>query len=292
MPPTTNCCCFICVRQRNAAVVERCGAFSAVYGAGCHVLIPFVQTVASSVNLRLKQLEVACETKTRDNVFVTVVISVQFQVIELQVKDAHYKLTDHRSQIKAYVEDVIRGAIPQKTLDEAFSSKDDLAHAVKDQLQEKMTEFGYDIVKALVTDLSPDRGVKASMNEINAQKRLKEAATARADGEKILLVKAAEADKEAKYLSGLGVAQQRSAIVNGLKGSISDFAGGVEGTTPTDVMDLLLLTQYFDTIKDIGNNPGKKTLFLNHGPSAVTELQDTLRNGGLMSGAVSETMKR
>jgi regulator of protease activity HflC (stomatin/prohibitin superfamily) len=134
---------------------------------------------------------------------------VQYQVIEAQVKDAHYKLTSPHAQIKSYVEDVIRGAIPQKTLDDSFSSKDALAHAVRDQLQEKMSEFGYDIVKALVTDLSPDRGVKASMNEINAQKRLKEASTAKADGEKILMVKAAEADKEAKYLSGLGVAQQR-----------------------------------------------------------------------------------
>mmetsp|Transcript_5550 Transcript_5550/g.7212 ORF Transcript_5550/g.7212 Transcript_5550/m.7212 type:complete len:256 (-) Transcript_5550:154-921(-) len=255
------------------------------------MLIPCIQTVATSLSLRIKQLDVQCETKTKDNVFVTIVISVQFQVIESQVKDAHYKLTNPHAQIKSYVEDVIRGAIPQKTLDDSFSSKDALAHAVKDQLQEKMSEFGYDIVKALVTDLSPDRGVKASMNEINAQKRLKEASTAKADGEKILLVKAAEADKEAKYLSGLGVAQQRSAIVNGLKGSISDFAGGVEGTTPNDVMDLLLLTQYFDTIKDIGNNPGRKTLFLNHGPSAVSQLQATLRDG-LMNGTKANDMKR
>ena len=150
---------------------------------------------------------------------------------------------------------------------------------------------GYSILKALVTDLSPDRGVKASMNEINAQKRLKDAMTAKADGEKILLVKAAEADKEAKYLSGLGVAQQRAAIVNGLKGSITDFSEGVDGTTPADVMDLLLLTQYFDTLKDIGASNGRKTLFLQHGPQAVADLQQTLQKG-LMTNMSAKTMKR
>ena len=150
---------------------------------------------------------------------------------------------------------------------------------------------GYSILKALVTDLSPDRGVKASMNEINAQKRLKDASTAKADGEKILLVKAAEADKEAKYLSGLGVAQQRAAIVNGLRGSIVSFSDGVDGTTPADVMDLLLLTQYFDTLKDIGASSGRKTLFLQHGPQAVADLQTTLKTG-LMTTMQSKSMKR
>jgi regulator of protease activity HflC (stomatin/prohibitin superfamily) len=296
-------------------------------------------------------------------VFVTVVISVQYQVVEENVKDAWYKLTDPSSQIRAYVEDVIRGSIPTRTLDEAFSSKDELAHAVKDQLQHEMKDFGnkhrhdldycfdwahilkclyvyircfrlgvypkadlpfslssrsrlvfcpsvamfvinpllmvlllfafsgYSILKALVTDLSPDRGVKASMNEINAQKRLKDASTAKADGEKILLVKAAEADKEAKYLSGLGVAQQRAAIVNGLRGSIVSFSDGVDGTTPADVMDLLLLTQYFDTLKDIGASSGRKTLFLQHGPQAVADLQTTLKTG-LMTTMQSKSMKR
>jgi len=150
----------------------------------------------------------------------------------------------------------------------------------------------YDIVKALVTDLTPDAGVKASMNEINAQRRLKDAATAKADGEKILLVKMAEADKEAKYLSGLGVAQQRSAIVNGLKGSIVNFSDGVSGTTPGDVMDLLLVTQYFDTLKDIGNASGRKTLFVQHGPGAVAELQHTLKNGMMQGMASAKAMKR
>lgn len=286
-----NCCCFICVRQRTAGVVERCGAFDSIVGAGCHCLIPIVHNLSATLSLKIKQLDVQCETKTKDNVFVTVVISVQYQVVEENVKDAFYKLTDATSQIRAYVEDVIRGSIPTRTLDEAFSSKDELAHAVRDQLAAEMKGFGYDIIKALVTDLSPDRGVKASMNEINAQKRLKDASTAKAEGEKILLVKAAEADKEAKYLSGLGVAQQRAAIVKGLKGSIMDFAGGVDGTTPKDVMDLLLLTQYFDTLKDIGAaGGGRKTLFLQHGPVAVTELQATLKSG--LMPQMSQKMKR
>lgn len=278
-----NLCCCICVKQRHAAVVESCGAFSSVAGAGPTCLIPCVNNVPAVLSLKIKQLEVRCETKTKDNVFVTVVISVQYNVVEDNVKDAWYKLTEPHSQIRAYVEDVIRGAVPVKTLDEAFSSKDQLALAVKDQLTHEMKEYGYEIVKALVTDLNPDAKVKASMNEINAQNRLKEASSAKGDGEKILLVKAAEADKESKYLSGLGVAQQRSAIVKGLKTSIVDFSSGVEGTSAKDVMDLLLVTQYFDTLKDIGNGRGTKTLFLPHGPSAVSDLQASLRDG-LMTG--------
>jgi len=266
----------------KVAIVESCGKFSKKADAGFHCLTPCVETVASSLSLKLRLMTVTCETKTKDNVFVVVEVAVQYEVIDPEA--AHYKLTDPKSQIKSYVEDVIRGTIPTKTLDDTFSSKDQLAMAVSSQLHAKMEEYGYDIRKALVTDLSPDRGVKAAMNEINAQKRLKDASAAKAEGEKIVKVKAAEADKEAKYLSGLGVAMQRSAIVNGLKGSINHFAGGVAETTPRDVMDLLLLTQYFDTLKDIGNNPNsRKTLFVNHGPSAVTHLQATLKND-LMQG--------
>jgi len=283
MFPVTNCCCFICVRQKNVAIIESFGKFSLKADAGVHCLIPCVQGVASALSLKLRQLSVTCETKTKDNVFVTVEVAVQYEVIDPEA--AHYKLTDPASQIRAYVEDVIRGTIPTKTLDETFSSKDQLAVAVTSQLSAKMGEYGYDIRKALVTDLAPDRGVKAAMNEINAQKRLKDASTAKAEGEKILLVKAAEADKEAKYLSGLGVAQQRSAIVNGLKGSITTFSNQVSDSSPKDVMDLLLLTQYFDTLKDIGNNPhSRKTLFVNHGPSAVTQLQAALKNDLMTSG--------
>jgi regulator of protease activity HflC (stomatin/prohibitin superfamily) len=228
----------------------------------------------------VRQLDVNCETKTKDNVFVNVVISVQYQVVLEKAFDAFYKLANPEIQIQAYVFDVVRSELPKMELDESFSNKEQLANEVKHHLDETMMSFGYSIIKALVTDISPDARVKMSMNEINASRRLREAAKEKAEADKIVQVKAAEADAESKYLSGVGVARQRQAIVGGLQDSIIEFSGEIAGTTPKDVMDLLLLTQYFDMLKDVGSSgSGGKTLFLPHAPSAVGDLQDSLKNG-------------
>jgi regulator of protease activity HflC (stomatin/prohibitin superfamily) len=204
----------------------------------------------------------SAETKTKDNVFVTVHVSVQYQAIRDKIYEAFYTLEDPHSQMRAYVFDVIRSTLPNLTLDQAFESKDDMAHAVKEQLSHVMASYGFTILQSLVTDLIPDARVRDAMNEINASKRLKEAAMAKAEAEKVVLVKAAEADAEAKYLSGIGVARQRKAIVDGLRDSIVLFSEHINGTSPKDVMDLLLLTQYFDMLKDIGNNANTQTIFL------------------------------
>ena len=248
-------------------------------------MVPCVDNIAATLSMRICQIQVACETKTKDNVFVTCEVAVQYRVIQEQVYEAHYNLSEPRVQIRAYVEDVIRGSVPAQTLDHVFAAKNELSEKIMQKLQAEMREFGFEIKTALITNLLPDSSVKSAMNEINAQKRIKDAATAKADGEKIVKVKQAEAEKEAKYLSGLGVAQQRKAIVDGLKGSIEDFSGsnGVPGTRPKDVMDLLLLTQYFDALRDIGTSGGPKTLFVPHAPGAVAELQAGLRNG-IMTG--------
>ena len=171
--------------------------------------------------------------------------------------------------------DVIRSTVPRLELDAAFASKADIANACQDQLSKVMAEYGYEIMETLVTDLSPDQRVKASMNEINASKRLKMASMHKAEADKIRQVKAAEAEAEARYLSGVGVARQRKAIVDGLQTSINDFKNDVKGTSPKDVMDLLLLTQYFDLLRDVGAD----TLFLNHEPGAVVDLQAQVRMG-------------
>lgn len=282
MPACTGCCCFQCIRTSEIGVIERCGAYHALKSAGASfVCWPFFD-VRARLSLRVQQLDVTVGTKTKDNVFVEVVIAVQYQVIGERAYDAFYKLQNPHEQITSYVFDVVRSTIPKMPLDETFAAKDDVAHAVRDQLTEVMAQYGYKITKALVVDLNPDAKVKAAMNEINAQKRLKEATVDKAEGEKILLVKAAEADAESKYLSGVGVARQRSAIVAGLKESVVGFSGGV-GATPRDVMDLLLLTQYFDMLREVGQNGAGKTLFMNHGPSAVTDLQANMRNQ-LMAG--------
>ena len=217
----------------------------------------------------MKQLDVICETKTKDNVFIQVGVAVQYRVVTESAYDAWYRLTNPTSQIQAYVFDVIRSTVPRLELDAAFESKDDIARAVFEQLQNVMKDYGYSIVNTLVTDLAPDSKVKASMNEINAARRLKEAASHQAEAEKVRQVKAAEAEAEARYLSGLGVARQRKAIVEGLKSSVSEFSEEVTGASPKDVMDILLLSQYFDTLSVVGAN----SLILEHDPATVANLQ-------------------
>ena len=275
-----QCFCLACVRTNTVALVERCGKFQAIKGPGCQCLVWPVDSIVGRVSLRVRQLDVNCETKTKDNVFVNVVISVQYQVVLEKAFDAFYKLANPEIQIQAYVFDVVRSELPKMELDESFSNKEQLANEVKHHLDETMMSFGYSIIKALVTDISPDARVKMSMNEINASRRLREAAKEKAEADKIVQVKAAEADAESKYLSGVGVTRQRQAIVGGLQDSIIEFSGEIAGTTPKDVMDLLLLTQYFDMLKDVGSSgSGGKTLFLPHAPSAVGDLQDSLKNG-------------
>jgi regulator of protease activity HflC (stomatin/prohibitin superfamily) len=221
------------------------------------------------LSLRIQQLDVFCETKTKDNVFVQVAVAVQYRVISEGAYDAFYRLTDPKGQIQSYVFDVVRSTVPKMELDEAFASKEEIAVAVLNQLKDVMRDYGYEIRNTLVTDMSPDAKVKASMNEINASRRLKEAASHKAEADKTRQVKAAEAEAEARYLSGLGVARQRKAIVQGLQASVAEFADEVEGAKPKDVMDILLLSQYFDTLSVVGAN----SLFLEHDPATVASLQ-------------------
>merc|ERR1712194_380941 len=238
-------------------------------GEGPSCIVWPLQSVVGRLSLRVQQLDVLCETKTKDNVFVQVGVAVQYQVVTESAYDAWYRLTSPTSQIEAYVYDVIRSTVPRLEIDEAFESKDDIAKAVFDQLQSVMKDYGYCIVNTLVTDLTPDARVKVSMNEINAAKRLKEAASHQAEADKVRLVKNAEAEAESRYLSGLGVARQRKAIVQGLQASVSEFSEEVGGATPKDVMDILLLSQYFDTLSTVGAN----SLILEHDPATVANLQ-------------------
>lgn len=237
-------------------------------------------SVAGRLTLRIQQLDVLCETKTKDNVFVQVAIATQFRVVAQGAYEAFYRLTDPRGQIQSYVFDVVRSTVPKMELDEAFASKDEIAQAVLEQLRDVMIDYGHEILAALVTDLSPDARVKASMNEINASRRLKEASAHKAEADKTKQVKAAEAEAEARYLSGLGVARQRKAIVEGLQASVAEFSSDVEGATPKDVMDVLLLSQYFDTLSVVGANH----LFLEHDPATVASLQQSVGRSFLQNG--------
>jgi len=266
--------CFYTISTAEVGIVENWGKYSQLAQPGCNMVICPMQQLVGKVSFRVQQLNVRVETKTLDNVFLVAVVSVQYQVLRDKVYEAFYALTNPSQQITAHVYDVMRSQLPHLELDAVFESKEELALAVKNALAETMTDYGYQIVNVLITDLDPDQRVKNAMNEINSSKRLKYAVAERAEGDKILQVKAAEAEAEAKYLSGVGVAKQRKAIVDGLRTSIVDFSGNVEGSSTKEVMDLLLLTQYFDMIRDVGAASHCKTTFT---PSNGG-IGDTMRN--------------
>eukprot|EP00922_Rhytidocystis_sp_ex-Travisia-forbesii_P029188 GHVS01042742.1.p1 GENE.GHVS01042742.1~~GHVS01042742.1.p1 ORF type:complete len:284 (-),score=37.37 GHVS01042742.1:267-1118(-) len=276
-------CCYS-VPNDKVYVVEQCGKFSKLAHPGLLVLpLPCVCTVAGRVSTRIGQIDVLVETKTKDNVFVQINVSVQFVVRMDKVFEAHYSLQNHVEQIRSYVFDVVRSTVPNQNLDDVFESKDEIATSVKQQLKQTMDAFGYSIVKTLVTDINPDQRVKNAMNEINASKRNRIAAQEKAEADKLLAVKRAEAEAEAKYLQGAGIARQRKAIVEGLRDSVSDFRSNMKGMEAKDVLDLVLITQYFDTLKDIGLSSGKQTIFVPHNPGSLSALADEIK-GGVLAG--------
>lgn len=266
------------VDQQSAAIVERFGRFLRVSQAGLNIKIPFVDRIQGRVTLRLKQLDVAVETKTLDNVFVDIVASVQYRVLPDKVYKAFYTLDNADAQIQAYVFDVIRARVPLINLDDVFSKKDEIANSVKEELQEVMNDFGYDIIKALVTDINPDNRVKTAMNEINEAQRLRVAAMERGEAEKILKVKQAEAESESKILQGKGIAGQRRAIMEGLKESLGEFQRQIGDSSPRDAMTLIMMSQYFDTLKDLGLHSNQNTILIPHSPSSMNDLFDQMRN--------------
>jgi len=266
------------VRTYTAGVVERFGKFNRVAQAGLHVLVPWCETVGF-IDLQVRQADVSVETKTKDNVFVTIPVSVQYQVLQDKVFEAWYKLSSPQKQIESYVFNSILGHVPTLTLDEAFEQQATISAAVKKELDDVMSEFGYNILKALVTDIVPDAKVKAAMNDINAAQREQTAAQARGEADKILKVKQAEAEAESKALQGQGVARQRQAIIQGLQASVEQFQSAVEGSTARDVMSMVLLTQYFDTLRDIGTAGKSNTILLPNQPGAVNDLMTQIIAG-------------
>ncbi len=275
---------FFTVNTAEVAVITRFGRFLRIAQPGLNWKSPFFDTVAGTVSLRVNQLPLTMETKTKDNVFVTIPISVQNRVRPEKVYDAFYKLSDPDAQIKSYVEQVILGHVPGMTLDEVFASQSSIAAAVKQELDSDMAAFGYEIVNVLVTDIVPDAKVKSAMNDINAAQREQVAANARGEADKILVVKKAEAEAESKALQGQGIANQRKAIIEGLQASIEQFQKVVEGASAREVMQLVMVTQYFDTLKSIGESDKSNTLFLAHSPMAVKEVSDQIMQAMLVAG--------
>jgi len=263
---------FFQVRTAEAVVIQRMGKFLRVATAGINFKLPWLDQIAARLDLRVQQLALDVETKTKDNVFVKIPVSVQYHVIPDKVYEAFYKLANPKQQISSYVFNVILGHVPKMILDDAFLQQSDIAVAIKEGLDDVMKTYGYAIDQALVTDIEPDEKVKSAMNEINSAQREQVAASARGEAEKILKVKQAEAEAESKALQGQGIANQRKAIIEGLKLSVESFAAAVEGTTAKDVMMLVLVTQYLDTLKEIGAQGKSNTVFVSHSPAAVGEL--------------------
>lgn len=276
------------VRQQTSAIIERFGRFNRVAPAGLNIKIPFVDRIAGRLSLRIQQLDVKIETKTKDNVFVNVMVSVQYYVLPTKVLDAFYKLQDAQGQITSFVFDTVRARVPGMILDDLFEKKDDIALAVKSELDNVMDDFGYGIVKALVTDIDPDARVKASMNEINAAQRLREAAVQQAEADKIRVVKAAEGEAESKALQGIGIANQRKAIIDGLKESVENFNKSIDGTRAEDVMNLVLMTQYFDTLKEIGLSSKNNTIMIPHSPGGMGDISEQMRNAVITANEVDK----
>ena len=274
---------FFTVNTAQVAVITRFGKFLRVADPGLNWKTPYIDSVAGMVSLRVNQITLTMETKTKDNVFVTIPISVQNRVRPERVYDAYYKLSDPVAQIKSYVEQVILGHVPGMTLDEVFASQSSIAAAVKLELDADMSTFGYEIVNVLVTDIVPDAKVKSAMNDINAAQREQVAANARGEAEKILVVKKAEAEAESKALQGQGIANQRKAIIEGLQTSVEQFQKAVEGASSKEVMQLVLVTQYFDTLKSIGESNKTSTLFLTHSPAAVKEVSEQILESMLVA---------
>lgn len=268
---------FFTVHTAQAAIVQRFGRFLRVATPGLNFKLPFFDRIATRMNMRVQQLDVVIESKTKDNVFVQIPVSIQYQVKPDKVYEAYYKLNDPSAQIQSYVFNVILGHVPKLNLDEAFLQQSDIAMAVKSELDAIMSDFGYDITKALVTDIKPDEKVKSAMNDINAAQREQVAANARGEADKILKVKQAEAEAASKALQGEGIANQRKAIIAGLQESVEMFQKSVPGATAQDVLLLVMMTQYLDTLKDLGSNSRSNTILMPHSPGGMTDFLGELR---------------
>jgi regulator of protease activity HflC (stomatin/prohibitin superfamily) len=269
---------FFTVETAQVAIVQRLGKFARVAGPGLNWKTPYLETVVRRLSMKVQQFDVQVETKTQDNVFVQIPVSIQYKVIPEGVEAAFYKLSDPVKQIESMVYNVVLGHVPKMKLDDTFLNQADIASDLRDNLDASMKEYGYSIVKVLISDIVPDQKVKAAMNDINAAQREREATVSHAETNKMLLVKQAEAEAESKRLQGEGIANQRKAIIAGLKDSVEDFAKTVPGSTPQDVMQLVLMTQYFDTLKEIAANDHTNAILIPHTPNTLTDLFGQIRN--------------
>ncbi len=281
---------FFIVKQQTSAILERLGKFQSVRSSGFQLKIPVIDSVVGRINLKVQQLDVLVETKTKDDVFVKLKVSVQYMVMKEKVYDAFYKLESPRAQITSYVFDVVRAEVPKMKLDEVFERKDDIAIAVKGELNEAMLDYGYDIIKTLVTDIDPDQQVKEAMNRINASEREKVAAEFEAEAERIKIVAKARAEAESKRLQGQGIADQRREIARGLEESV-DVLNNV-GINSQEASALIVVTQHYDTLQSIGEQTDTNLILLPNSPQAGSDMLNNMIASFTASSQIGEHMKQ
>ena len=278
------------VKQQTAAIIERFGRFLVTRQPGLHIKIPFIDRIAARLSLKILQLDVIVETKTKDDVFVKLKVSVQYKVLPNKVYDAFYKLDFPQDQITSYVFDVVRAEVPKMKLDDVFEKKDDIANAVKGELNDAMINYGYDIIKALVTDIDPDQQVKEAMNRINAAEREKVAAQYEGDAARILIVEKAKAEAESKRLQGQGIADQRREIARGLEESV-DVLNNV-GINSQEASALIVVTQHYDTLQSIGEETNSNLILLPNSPQAGSDMLNNMVASFTASNQIGEAMKQ
>jgi regulator of protease activity HflC (stomatin/prohibitin superfamily) len=281
---------FFTVKQQTAVIIERFGKFHSIRQAGLHLKIPIIDRIAGRVNLKIQQLDVIIETKTKENVFVKMKVSVQFKVIQEKVYDAFYKLEYPHDQITSYVFDVVRAEVPKLKLDDVFERKDDIAIAVKRELNDAMATYGYDIINTLITDIDPDAQVKHAMNRINAADREKSAAEYEAEAQRIRIVAKAKAEAESKRLQGQGIADQRREIARGLVESV-DVLNKV-GINSQEASALIVVTQHYDTLQAIGSDTNSNLILLPNSPQAGSDMLNNMVASFTASNQVGEAIKR
>ena len=280
---------FFIINQQTAGVIERFGKFHSIRQSGLQLKIPVIDRIAGKLSLKIQQLDVIIETKTKDDVFVKLKVSVQFKVIKEKVYDAFYKLDNPADQITSFIFDVVRAEVPKLILDDVFIKKDDVAIAVKSEIQEAMTEYGFQIIKTLVTDIDPDAQVKESMNRINASEREKVAAQFEGEAQKILIVERAKAEAESKRLQGQGIADQRREIARGLEDSVK-VLNGVD-INSQEASALIVVTQHYDTLQSVGSASNSNLILMPNSPQAGSEMLNNMVASFTASNQIGEEMK-
>lgn len=278
------------VKQQTAVVLERFGKFLHIRNAGLQFKVPLVDRVAARLSLRIQQLDVIVETKTNDDVFVHLKISIQYQIVQEQVYDAFYKLQNPHEQLTSYIFDLVRAEVPKMILDDVFEKKDDIAHAIQRDLKDAMLKYGYDIVKALVTDIDPDASVKEAMNRINAAEREKIAAQHEGDAQRILIVERAKAEAQSKRLQGKGIADQRREIARGLEESVDTL--NKAGINPQEASALIVITQHYDTLQSIGSDTKSNLILLPNNPNAASNMLNDMTASLLAANNIIDASKK